>query len=109
MPHETALIATIAAGLGLAFLFGLIAVRLRLPALVGYLLAGIAVGPFTPGYVVDAGPTVARFHTSIDIANNLLLIGSAFDESCSHFDGSCEHTGINIGEANLVRLNQLTP
>jgi len=55
MPHETALIATIAAGLGLAFLFGLIAVRLRLPALVGYLLAGIAVGPFTPGYVADAG------------------------------------------------------
>jgi monovalent cation:H+ antiporter-2, CPA2 family len=55
MPHETALIATIAAGLGLAFVFGLIAVRLRLPALVGYLLAGIAVGPFTPGYVADAG------------------------------------------------------
>jgi monovalent cation:H+ antiporter-2, CPA2 family len=55
MPHETALIATIAAGLGLAFLFGLAAVRLRLPALVGYLLAGIAVGPFTPGYVADAG------------------------------------------------------
>jgi CPA2 family monovalent cation:H+ antiporter-2 len=55
MPHETALIATIAAGLGLAFVFGLLAVRLRLPALVGYLLAGIAVGPFTPGYVADAG------------------------------------------------------
>ena len=55
MPHETALIATIAAGLGLAFLFGFVAVRLRLPALVGYLLAGIAVGPFTPGYVADAG------------------------------------------------------
>jgi CPA2 family monovalent cation:H+ antiporter-2 len=55
MPHETALIATIAAGLGLAFVFGLIATRLRLPPLVGYLLAGIAVGPFTPGYVADAG------------------------------------------------------
>src|SRR6187402_1420171 len=55
MPHETALIATIAAGLGLAFLLGLVAVRLRLPALVGYLLAGIAVGPFTPGFVADAG------------------------------------------------------
>jgi len=54
MPHETALIATIAAGLGLAFLLGLAAVRLRLPALVGYLLAGIVVGPFTPGYVADA-------------------------------------------------------
>src|SRR3712207_1430397 len=55
MPHETALIATIAAGLGLAFLLGLVAVRLRLPPLLGYLLAGVAVGPFTPGYVADAG------------------------------------------------------
>jgi CPA2 family monovalent cation:H+ antiporter-2 len=55
MPHETALIATIAAGLGLAFIFGFIATRLRLPPLVGYLLAGIAVGPFTPGFVADAG------------------------------------------------------
>jgi CPA2 family monovalent cation:H+ antiporter-2 len=55
MPHETALIATIAAGLGLAFLFGLVATRLRLPPILGYLLAGVAVGPFTPGYVADAG------------------------------------------------------
>ena len=45
MPHETALIATIAAGLGLAFLFGLLAQRLRLPPILGYLLAGVAVGP----------------------------------------------------------------
>ena len=55
MPHETALIATIAAGLGLAFLFGLLANRLRLPPILGYQLAGIAVGPFTPGFVADAG------------------------------------------------------
>src|SRR5688500_5287928 len=55
MPHETALIATIAAGLGLAFLFGLLAVRLRLPPILGYLIAGVIVGPFTPGYVADAG------------------------------------------------------
>src|SRR5687768_8297981 len=55
MPHDTALIATIAAGLGLAFVLGFIATRLRLPPLVGYLLAGIAVGPFTPGFVADAG------------------------------------------------------
>ena len=55
MPHETALIATIAAGLSLAFLFGLLAVRLRMPPLVGYLLAGVVVGPFTPGIVVDTG------------------------------------------------------
>lgn len=55
MPHETALIATIAAGLGLAFIFGLLATRLRLPPILGYLLAGVAVGPFTPGFVADAG------------------------------------------------------
>ena len=55
MPHETALIATIAAGLGLAFLFGLLATRFRLPPILGYLLAGVAVGPFTPGFVADAG------------------------------------------------------
>jgi CPA2 family monovalent cation:H+ antiporter-2 len=54
MPHDTALIATIAAGLGLAFVFGFIAQRLRLPPLVGYLVAGIAVGPHSPGFVADA-------------------------------------------------------
>lgn len=53
MPHETSLIATIAIGLGFAFVGGFIAVRLHLPPLVGYLLAGIAVGPFTPGFVAD--------------------------------------------------------
>jgi len=54
MPHDTALIATIAAGFGLALVFGLLAARLRLPPLVGYLLAGIAVGPHSPGFVADA-------------------------------------------------------
>jgi CPA2 family monovalent cation:H+ antiporter-2 len=54
MPHETALITTIAAGFGLAFLLGLAVTRLRMPPLVGYLLAGVVVGPFTPGMVADA-------------------------------------------------------
>lgn len=53
MPHNTALIVTIAAGLGLAFVFGYLATRLRLPALVGYLVAGFAVGPHSPGFVAD--------------------------------------------------------
>jgi CPA2 family monovalent cation:H+ antiporter-2 len=53
MQHDTPLIATIVAGLGLAFLFGAVAQRLRIPPLVGYLLAGVAAGPFTPGYVAD--------------------------------------------------------
>ncbi len=55
MLHETTLIATIAAGIGLAYLLGLAATRLRVPPLVGYLLAGVIVGPFTPGFVADAG------------------------------------------------------
>ena len=53
--HETALLATIAAALGLALILGYLATRLRLPPLVGYLAAGIVVGPFTPGYVADTG------------------------------------------------------
>ena len=44
LPHETTLLATIAAGLGLALLLGFAATRLRLPSLVGYLLAGAVVG-----------------------------------------------------------------
>jgi CPA2 family monovalent cation:H+ antiporter-2 len=51
--HDTPLIATIAVGLGLAFLLGLIAQRVKLPPIIGYLVAGIVVGPFTPGYVAD--------------------------------------------------------
>ncbi|PKO40792.1 MAG: Kef family K(+) transporter [Betaproteobacteria bacterium HGW-Betaproteobacteria-3] len=54
MPHNVSLISTIAAGLGLALIFGFLAVRLRLPALVGYMLAGVIIGPFTPGFVADA-------------------------------------------------------
>ena len=54
MPHDIPLIATIAVGLAFAFAGGYAAVRLGLPPLVGYLLAGIAVGPFTPGFVADA-------------------------------------------------------
>ena len=54
MPHSVSLISTIAAGLGLALIFGFFAVRLKLPALVGYLLAGVFIGPFTPGFVADA-------------------------------------------------------
>jgi CPA2 family monovalent cation:H+ antiporter-2 len=52
--HEIGLISTIAVGLVYALIGGYIASRLRLPPLVGYLLAGIVVGPFTPGFVADA-------------------------------------------------------
>jgi CPA2 family monovalent cation:H+ antiporter-2 len=53
LPHSTPLITTIVAGLTLAFAFGFIAHRLKVPALAGYLLAGVLIGPFTPGFVAD--------------------------------------------------------
>ena len=54
MPHAAVpLIATIAAGFGLALILGVAASRLKLPPLVGYLLAGILIGPWTPGFVAD--------------------------------------------------------
>jgi CPA2 family monovalent cation:H+ antiporter-2 len=64
MPHHTPLIGTIVAGLVVAFIMGSIAHRLKLSPLVGYLVAGIMVGPFTPGFVADAG-----------LANELAEIG----------------------------------
>ena len=48
----------------LAFIFGAIANRFKMPPLVGYLVAGVLVGPFTPGFVADA-----------ELANELSEIG----------------------------------
>jgi len=53
MPHADTLISTLVGGFVLAFVFGMLANRLKLSPLVGYLLAGVAVGPFTPGFVAD--------------------------------------------------------
>ena len=64
MPHHTPLISTIVVGLVLAFILGAIANRIRVSPLVGYLLAGVLVGPFTPGFVADQG-----------LANDLAEIG----------------------------------
>jgi len=55
MPHHTPLIGTIVAGLVIAFAMGALAHKLRMPPIVGYLLAGVIVGPFTPGIVADSG------------------------------------------------------
>jgi CPA2 family monovalent cation:H+ antiporter-2 len=55
MPHETGLIATIALGLTFALFLGLAARAVRLPTIVGYLAAGIMIGPATPGFVADLG------------------------------------------------------
>lgn len=64
MAHQLPLITTLASALGLALIMGFIAVRIRIPALVGYLLAGVLIGPFTPGYIAD-----------VEIAGELSEIG----------------------------------
>jgi CPA2 family monovalent cation:H+ antiporter-2 len=64
MPHALPLIATIAAAFGLALVLGFVAVRAKMPALVGYLLAGVIIGPATPGFVAD-----------VDMASQLAEIG----------------------------------
>ncbi|MEP6763223.1 MAG: cation:proton antiporter [Gemmatimonadaceae bacterium] len=53
MPHETALLYNLAAAFAVAFVFGYIASRLKLPPLAGYLLAGVALGPHSPAFVGD--------------------------------------------------------
>jgi monovalent cation:H+ antiporter-2, CPA2 family len=69
--HQTPLIATIAAGLMLAFILGLVAHRLRVQPLVGYLLAGVLVGPYTPGF--EADPALASELAEIGVI--LLMFG----------------------------------
>lgn len=64
MDHNISLITTIAAGFGVALILGFIAERIKIPALVGYLIAGILIGPATPGFVAD-----------INIASQLSEIG----------------------------------
>lgn len=64
MHHDTSLISIVAVGLAIAFVLGALANRLRMSPLVGYLAAGIIVGPFTPGFVADQ-----------ELANQLAEIG----------------------------------
>ena len=71
MHHNISLISTIAAALGFGLIFGMIAVRLKLPALVGYLAAGILIGPATPGFVAD----VALASQLAEIGVMLLMFG----------------------------------
>ncbi len=71
VPHAVPLITTIATALGLALVLGFLAVRLKVPPLVGYLLAGIILGPATPGFVAD----VALSQELAEIGVMLLMFG----------------------------------
>ncbi len=71
MHHELSLISTVAAAFGLALILGFVAARLKMPPLVGYLLAGIAIGPATPGFVAD----VALAGQLAEIGVMLLMLG----------------------------------
>jgi CPA2 family monovalent cation:H+ antiporter-2 len=71
MPHADSLILTLVGGFVLAFVFGMLANRLKLSPLVGYLLAGVAVGPFTAGFVAD--PVLAPQLAEIGVI--LLMFG----------------------------------
>lgn len=71
MPHDLTLITTLVAAFGMALLFGFIAVRLKMPALVGYLAAGALLGPATPGFIAD--PELTRELAEIGVM--LLMFG----------------------------------
>lgn len=80
MDHSLPLISTLATALVLALMMGFIAVKLRLPTLVGYLLAGVIIGPFTPGFVANAG--IASELAEIGIM--LLMFGVGLHFSLNH-------------------------
>ena len=70
--HEMSpLIGILVIGLGLAFVMGTAAQRLKLPPLVGYLLAGVVIGPFTPGFIADSHLT----QQLADVGVILLMFG----------------------------------
>ncbi|WP_010109063.1 cation:proton antiporter, partial [Burkholderia oklahomensis] len=71
MPHDVSLIALLAAGFGLAMILGYLASLLKMPPLVGYLLAGIVIGPGTPGFVGD----LALAQQLAEIGVMLLMFG----------------------------------
>jgi len=77
VPHDILLITTLAAALGLALVFGFIAARLRLPAIIGYLLAGVALGPATPGYVANLEIAGQLAEIGVDAVDHVLARSGA--------------------------------
>lgn len=75
--HDLSVLLTFAGGLAMALVFGLLAERFKLSPIVGYLLAGVAVGPFTPGFVADR--QVAEHFAQIGVILLLFGVGLHFD------------------------------
>ena len=109
MPHEAELITTIAASLGLAMIMGYIAARMKMPPMAGYLLAGIIIGPATPGFVAN----VALAGQLAEVGVMLLMFGVGLHFSVDDLlavrriaiPGAilamCASTGLGIGLALL--------
>jgi CPA2 family monovalent cation:H+ antiporter-2 len=109
MPHEAELVTTIAASLGLAMLMGYLAARMKMPPMAGYLLAGIIIGPATPGFVVN----VALAGQLAEVGVMLLMFGVGLHFSVDDLlavrriavPGAilamCASTGLGIGLALL--------
>ena len=95
--HDTILVGTIATGIGVAFVFGLLAARIGLPPLIGYLVAGIVVGPFTPGYVADAGLAGQLAELGV----TLLMFGVGLHLSLSDF-ARCPRPGQNRDSPAMI-------
>jgi K+:H+ antiporter len=87
MPHHSPLISTIVIALALAWMLGALAHRLRLPPIVGYLLAGVLIGPATPGFVADQ--TLASELAEIGVILLMFGVGLHFSlEICSRLSPS---------------------
>ena len=107
MPHDVSLIATIAAGFGLALVLGYGAMRLKMPPLVGYLLAGVVVGPATPGFVADVG--LAGQLAEIGVMLLMYGVGLHFsmDDLMAVRRIAVPGALVQIGAATLAGLNAL--
>src|SRR5947209_5693041 len=107
MPTHTPLLSTIVVGLVLAFAFGAIAHRLRASPLVGYLLAGVVIGPFTPGFIADQnianelsdiGIILLMFGVGLQFSMHELLSVRAIAVPCALLSISVT-TGLGLGLA----------
>ena len=76
MPHHTPLLGTIVAGLVFAFALGALAHRLRISPIAGYLLAGVLVGPFTPGIVADSDIASENLTSNLNYVKESVLASS---------------------------------